>query len=94
PFFPSLITYMASGPVVARVWQGLDIVKQGRVMLGATNPLASALGSIRGDFSIQTGRNICHGSDSVDSATREIGHWFLPEEINDYESAIDAWIYE
>ena len=64
-------------------------------MLGATNPLASAPGSIRGDYSIQTGRNICHGSDSVESATKEIAHWFKPEEINDYKSdLIDSWVYE
>ncbi|KJH42310.1 putative nucleoside diphosphate kinase [Dictyocaulus viviparus] len=95
PFFPHLIQYMGSGPVVAMVWQGLDVVKQGRSMLGATNPLASAPGTIRGDFCIQTGRNICHGSDSVESAQREIAHWFKPEEINDYESPfIKSWVYE
>ncbi|TKR93967.1 hypothetical protein L596_008325 [Steinernema carpocapsae] len=95
PFFPSLIEYMASGPVVAMVWQGLDAVKQGRVMLGATNPLQSAPGTIRGDYCIQTGRNICHGSDSVDSANREISHWFKQEEISDFESAqINKWVYE
>ncbi|KAK6012542.1 nucleoside diphosphate kinase domain protein [Ostertagia ostertagi] len=53
---------------------------------GATNPLASAPGTIRGDYCIQTGRNICHGSDSIESAQREIAHWFKPEEINDYDS--------
>ncbi|CAJ0947543.1 unnamed protein product, partial [Mesorhabditis belari] len=95
PFFPSLISYMQSGPVVAMVWQGLDAVKQGRVMLGATNPLQSAPGTIRGDFCVQTGRNICHGSDSVDSANREIAHWFKTEEINDYTSdQINKWVYE
>ncbi|KAK6059197.1 nucleoside diphosphate kinase [Cooperia oncophora] len=95
PFFPHLIKYMGSGPVVAMVWQGLDVVKQGRAMLGATNPLASAPGTIRGDYCIQTGRNICHGSDSIESAQREIAHWFKPEEINDYESPfINSWVYE
>ncbi|KAF8365362.1 hypothetical protein PRIPAC_83191 [Pristionchus pacificus] len=63
PLFPALISYMVSSAVVA---MGLDVVKQGRIMLGASNPLASAPGCIRGDFSIQTGRNICHGSDSFD----------------------------
>ncbi|CAI5437413.1 unnamed protein product [Caenorhabditis angaria] len=95
PFFPSLIDYMSSGPVVAMVWQGLDAVKQGRAMLGATNPLASLPGTIRGDYAIQTGRNICHGSDSVDSANREIAHWFKQDEINDYASPfINSWVYE
>ncbi len=80
---------MASGPVVAMVWQGLDAVKTGRVMLGATNPLQSPVGasrsfstalfelsihpgSIRGDYCLAVGRNICHGSDSVESAEKEI----------------------
>lgn len=76
PFFPKLIEYMKSGPVAAMVWQGKEAVKTGRLMLGATNPLASVPGTIRGDFCIDVGRNICHGSDSVESANREIGLWF------------------
>jgi len=65
PFFPKLIAYMKSGPVVCMAWQGKEAVKTGRLMLGATNPLASLPGTIRGDFCIDVGRNICHGSDSV-----------------------------
>ena len=68
PFFPSLISYMSLGPVVAMVWQGLNAVKTGRVMLGETDPRNSLPGTIRGDFCVQVGRNICHGSDSVESA--------------------------
>lgn len=75
-FFPSLIEYMSSGPVVGMVWAGKDVVKTGRKMLGETNPLASAPGTIRGDYCIEVGRNICHGSDSVESAEREIALWF------------------
>merc|ERR1712008_621628 len=67
-FFPGLIKYINSGPVVPMVWEGLNVVKTGRVMLGETNPAASAPGTIRGDFSIQVGRNMCHGSDAVESA--------------------------
>lgn len=93
-FFPDLIAYMTSGPVVPMVWEGLDAVKQGRAMLGTTNPLQSAPGSIRGDFSIQTGRNIVHGSDGVESANREIAHWFKPEELVDWNRAVDCWVYE
>ena len=63
---------MSSGPVVPMVWEGLNVVKTGRVMLGATNPADSAPGTIRGDFCIQVGRNICHGSDAVDSAAKGI----------------------
>merc|ERR1719244_1399173 len=72
PFFGGLVKYMASGPVLAMVWEGLNAVKTGRVMLGATNPADSAPGTIRGDLCIQVGRNICHGSDSVESATRKL----------------------
>jgi nucleoside-diphosphate kinase len=75
-FFPSLIEYMASGPVVGMVLTGKDAVKTGRKMLGETNPLASAPGTIRGDYALDVGRNCCHGSDSVESAEREIALWF------------------
>ena len=95
PFFPGLIKYMASGPVVAMVWQGKDVVKQGRALLGATNPLASAPGTIRGDFCIDVGRNICHGSDSVESAKAEIALWFGEQDATiSYPRAVDQWIYE
>lgn len=94
PFFPHLIKYMLSGPVVAMVWQGTEVVKTGRVMLGATNPLASQPGTIRGDFCITTGRNIIHGSDSVESANREIALWFKPEELVAWTSASHDWLYE
>ncbi|KIK06475.1 hypothetical protein K443DRAFT_2962 [Laccaria amethystina LaAM-08-1] len=92
-FFPGLIKYMASGPVVGMVWQGLDAVKTGRVMLGATNPLASPIGSIRGDYCLAVGRNICHGSDSVENAEKEIKLWF-PEGVVQYTSALESWIFE
>ena len=67
-FFPSLIEYMLSGPVVCMVWEGDNVVKTGRKMLGATNPQDSAPGTIRGDFCVDVGRNVCHGSDSVEAA--------------------------
>ncbi|KAK9896732.1 putative nucleoside-diphosphate kinase [Cystobasidium minutum MCA 4210] len=92
-FFPGLVKYMASGPVVAMVWEGKDVVKQGRAMLGATNPLASAPGTIRGDYCIDVGRNVCHGSDAVESAQKEIALWF-PEGLNQYKLASEGWVYE
>lgn len=92
-FFPGLIKYMNSGPVVAFVIQGLDAVKTGRAMLGATNPLASAVGTIRGDYCLVTGRNICHGSDAVDSAEHEIALWF-PEGVIEYKDVEHEWVYE
>merc|ERR1711976_28798 len=83
--------YMSSGPVLAMVWEGLNAVKTGRVMLGATNPADSAPGTIRGDLCIQVGRNICHGSDAVESANKEIALWFKPEELCSYEAAQKDW---
>ncbi|ODQ67475.1 nucleoside diphosphate kinase [Nadsonia fulvescens var. elongata DSM 6958] len=94
PFFPSLLKYMTSGPVLATVWEGKDAVKTGRVILGATNPKDSAPGTIRGDFAIEVGRNVCHGSDSVENAQKEIGLWFKTEELVEYTPELTAWIYE
>ena len=68
--------YMTSGPVVPMVWEGLNVVKTGRLMLGETNPANSLPGTIRGDFCIDVGRNICHGSDSVENAKIEIDFFF------------------
>ncbi|KAI6036669.1 hypothetical protein PISMIDRAFT_140423 [Pisolithus microcarpus 441] len=93
PFFPGLIRYMLGGPVFCMVFEGLDAVKTGRAMLGATNPLASAPGTIRGDFALATGRNICHGSDSVENAEKEIALWF-PEGTLQYKLSQAAVIYE
>lgn len=64
--FAQLVNFLSSGPVVAMVWEGKEVVKYGRTMIGATNPLASAPGTIRGDYGIDVGRNIIHGSDSVE----------------------------
>ncbi|KAI5698410.1 hypothetical protein M8J75_006350 [Diaphorina citri] len=94
PFFESLIKYMSSGPVVPMVWEGLNVIKVGRSMLGATNPADCIPGTIRGDLCVQTGRNIIHGSDSGDSAQKEIGLWFTPSELHDYTHHSEKWIYE
>ncbi|PFH60090.1 hypothetical protein XA68_11478 [Ophiocordyceps unilateralis] len=94
PFFNDLVAFMSSGPVCAMVWEGLDVVKTGRTMLGATDPLASAPGTIRGDYAIHLGRNVCHGSDSVESAVKEIKLWFKGDSIINYSSAGKEWIYD
>ncbi|KAL8419311.1 hypothetical protein RB594_002508 [Gaeumannomyces avenae] len=94
PFFAGLVEYMNSGPICAMVWQGRDAVKTGRTLLGATNPLASAPGTIRGDFAIDVGRNVCHGSDSVENAKKEIALWFKAGEVVDWASENAKWIYE
>ncbi|KAH0386301.1 nucleoside diphosphate kinase, partial [Aureobasidium melanogenum] len=94
PFFRGLISYMSSGPICAMVWEGRDAVKTGRTLLGATNPLASAPGTIRGDFAIDVGRNVCHGSDTVENAQKEIALWFKKDELNSWKLAQNDWIYE
>jgi len=94
PFFPGLVKFIGSGPVVPMVWEGKDVVKQGRAMLGETDPLKSKPGSIRGDYSIDMGRNIIHGSDAVDSAKKEIDLWFKQEELIDWSSPLANSVYE
>ncbi|HEY4097777.1 MAG TPA: nucleoside-diphosphate kinase [Baekduia sp.] len=76
PFFGELVEFITSAPLVALVLEGQDVVKASRQLIGATNPLESATGSIRGDFAIEIGQNLVHGSDSPESAAREIGIWF------------------
>jgi nucleoside-diphosphate kinase len=93
PFYGSLCEFFSSGPIVCMCWEGKDIIKQGRQMLGETQPLHSKPGSIRGDFSIDLGRNICHGSDSPEAAKAELLMWF-PEGVNDWSKTVDAWVYE
>ena len=92
PFFPGLVKYFTSGPIVCMVWEGTDVILTGRKILGATNPNAAAPGTLRGDNCISTGRNLIHGSDGPDSAKHEISMWFTAEEINNYERALDSWI--
>jgi nucleoside-diphosphate kinase len=76
PFFGELVDFITSAPLVAAVLEGDDVVKASRQLIGATNPLEANTGSIRGDFAIEVGQNLVHGSDSDESAEREIGIWF------------------
>eukprot|EP01099_Mayorella_cantabrigiensis_P003970 TRINITY_DN297_c0_g1_i1.p1 TRINITY_DN297_c0_g1~~TRINITY_DN297_c0_g1_i1.p1 ORF type:complete len:136 (-),score=44.21 TRINITY_DN297_c0_g1_i1:72-479(-) len=76
PFFGELVDFLTSGNVVAMVWEGKGVIATARKMIGKTNPLDSEPGTIRGDFAIETGQNIIHGSDSSESAQREIKLWF------------------
>jgi nucleoside-diphosphate kinase len=80
-FFRRLTKYVSSGPVCAMVWEGEDIVSQGRKIVGSTNPLASAHSTLWVTFTIDTARNLVHASDGVESAKREINLWFTNEEI-------------
>jgi nucleoside-diphosphate kinase len=94
PFFPSLVKYFSSGPIIAMVWEGKDVIRTGRKLLGETDPLKSAPGTIRGDFCIELGRNIMHGSDAPDSAQHEIDFWFDASEICNWQTADTMWVYE
>ena len=93
-FFEPLISYITSGPVLAMVWEGEDAVNVCRGMMGKTNPKEAAPGTIRCDFAMQTGRNIIHGSDSPESAEREIAIFFRPDELVKYSRTVEKWIYE
>ncbi|MDD4334985.1 MAG: nucleoside-diphosphate kinase [Desulfotomaculaceae bacterium] len=94
PFFESLVDFITSGPVVAMVVEGKDAVNAAREMMGATDPLKALPGTIRGTYGIDIGRNVIHGSDSKESAGREIALFFKEEDLWDYSREIDRWIYE
>ncbi|MBD1936551.1 nucleoside-diphosphate kinase [Microcoleus sp. FACHB-68] len=94
PFFAGLVDFITSGPVVAMVWEGKGVVASARKIIGATNPLNSEPGTIRGDYGVDIGRNIIHGSDAVETAQREISLWFKEEELARWEPTLTKWIYE
>ncbi|XP_055991259.1 nucleoside diphosphate kinase 3 [Sorex fumeus] len=94
PFFGRLVKYMGSGPVVAMVWQGLDVVRASRALIGATDPAEALPGTIRGDLCVEIGKNVIHGSDSVESARREIALWFRSDELLCWEDSAGHWLYE
>ncbi|XP_024904044.1 nucleoside diphosphate kinase 3 isoform X2 [Pteropus alecto] len=77
-----------------QVWQGLDVVRVSRALIGATDPVDAPPGTIRGDFCIEVGKNVIHGSDSVESARREIALWFRPDELLCWEDSTEHWLYE
>lgn len=94
PFFPTLIDYITSGPVVCMAWEGVGVVASARKLIGATNPLQAEPGTIRGDLAVQTGRNVVHGSDSPDNGKREIALWFKEGELCQWESVQTPWLIE
>lgn len=94
PFFAGLVEFITSGPVVAMVWEGDGVVAAARNIIGATNPLTSPPGTIRGDLGINIGRNLIHGSDAIDTANSEIALWFKPEELTAWTPTIATWLSE
>lgn len=95
PFFKGLVDFITSGPVVAMAWEGDNVVETSRKMMGATNPKDAAPGTIRGDFSVDLGRNVIHGSDSVASAERELKIFFTSNELlPSWSRSTESWVYE
>ncbi|AKP47580.1 MULTISPECIES: nucleoside-diphosphate kinase [Bacillus] len=93
PFFGELVEFITSGPVFAMVWEGENVIATARQMMGTTNPKDAAPGTIRGDFGLTVSKNVIHGSDSPESAEREIGIFFKEEELVEYSKLINQWIY-
>ena len=94
PFFEGLISYITACPIIAAVFEGTNAVEVVRKTMGATNPAAAEPGTIRGDLALETGRNLIHGSDSLESARREIALFFRDEEVHTYPRDVDRWLFE
>lgn len=94
PFFPGLVEFIISSPVVAMVWEGEGVVGSARKIIGATNPLSAEPGTIRGDYGVAVGRNLIHGSDAIETAQYEIGLWFKDEELVSWQQNAAPWLYE
>lgn len=94
PFFEGLVRYITSSPVIAAVFEGTAAVAVVRNAMGATNPADAASGSIRGDLAMEIGRNLIHGSDSVENAGKEIALFFRPDELVSWERDVDRWVFE
>jgi nucleoside-diphosphate kinase len=94
PFFEGLVSFITSSPLVAAVFEGKNAVEVVRKTMGATDPVKAAPGTIRGDLALDIGRNVVHGSDSIENAQKEIELFFSPEEIVSYERQVETWIRE
>jgi len=94
PFFGGLVDFITSAPVVAMAWEADNAVEAVRNTMGQTNPTSSPPGTIRGDLGLDIGRNLVHGSDSPESAQRELALFFGAGELRDYTRANDPWIKE
>ncbi|MDP4096647.1 nucleoside-diphosphate kinase [Paenibacillus sp. P96] len=92
PFFERLVNFITSGPVFAMIWEGDDIVTLSRILIGKTSVTEALPGTIRGDFAAHTPFNLIHGSDSPQSAEREIANFFGPDEAVQYDKSVAAWI--
>jgi nucleoside-diphosphate kinase len=94
PFFEGLVSFITSSPLIAAVFEGENAVEVVRKTMGATDPVKASPGTIRGDLALDIGRNVVHGSDSIENAQKEIGLFFSPEEIVSYKREVEPWIRE
>ncbi len=94
PFFDGLVKFITSGPVVTMIWEGREAVTVVRTLMGSTDPLKAAPGTVRGDLALDLGMNLIHGSDSPQRAEVEVDLFFKPDEIHDYVRTADRWIVE
>ena len=94
PFYPGLVKFMTSSPVVVLALAGKDAITIARNMMGATFGSKAAPGTIRGDYGVSNSFNLIHGSDSPEAATRELGLFFKPEELNDWTPTVQPWVYD
>ncbi|HLA18062.1 MAG TPA: nucleoside-diphosphate kinase [Dehalococcoidia bacterium] len=94
PFYEKLIAYITACPMVAAVFEGTNAVDAVRMTMGATNPAAAEPGTVRGDLGLETGRNLIHGSDSLESAKRELALFFREDELCSYQRDVDRWVFE
>jgi len=94
PFFEGLVSFITSSPLIAAVFEGQNAVEVVRKTMGATDPVKSAPGTIRGDLALDIGRNIVHGSDSLENAQKEISLFFSTKEIVSYKRQVEPWIRE
>lgn len=92
PFFAGLVEFITSGPLIAMAVEGLNAVSVVRDINGATRPHEAVPGSIRGDFALDTGHNLVHGSDSPDTAAAELALWFAEDELFTYTRDLDTWV--
>ena len=93
PFYPGLIKFVTSGPVVCMAWSGKDAIAVVRTLIGSTNGREASPGTIRGDFGMDMGFNMIHGSDAAETAAFELGLWF-PEGLMEWDQTITTWVYE
>ena len=92
PFYEPLVAFITSGPVFAMVWEGDNVIALTRAMIGKTNAVEAAPGTIRSDYAVHTNFNLIHGSDSPENAAREISIFFGEDELVDYDHHIQRWV--